>query len=93
MVALTKIGFVVRGKRRMSYEDLKAGGYYGYGYEGAIEEVKDILKKQPFMTFNFLEQYSVRPMITQKEINNFLKELLNWVFQSSGETTKKEVNV
>jgi len=83
------LGSEFGGKGEMSYEDLKAGGYYGYGYEDAVDEVKDILKKQSFICFNVNEQYSISPIITQKEINGFLKDILDWIFQSSGETTNE----
>lgn len=62
--------------------------YYDDGYNDAIKDVKNIIKKQPFINFNVNEQYSIRPMITQKEIYGFLEDVLNWVFQSSEGTVR-----
>ena len=61
------------------------------GYRTAIEEVKTILKNQPFMTFNFLEQYSIRPIITSKERDSFLREILEWALQDTDEKQPPEV--
>jgi len=53
------------------------------GYLEAVDEIKNILKSQPFMKFNVNEQYSIRPIISSKERDSFLKDVLDWVFQSS----------
>ena len=74
----------------MSYADWAAQGNIDYGHERAREEVKEILKNQKFIRFNINEQYSILPIITQGQMNSFLQELLDWVFQSSTQTARDE---
>lgn len=58
------------------------------GVAVAREQVKTILKRQRFMTFNIKDQYSIRPFITSREIDKFLHEILDWVFQEMEGTQK-----
>lgn len=48
--------------------------------DNKIREIKEILENQPFLTFNINDQYSIRPMITSRESENFVKSILNWYF-------------
>ena len=67
----------------MSSTDVALENEWNWGYNAAVDHVKNILKKQSFIHFNINEQYSIQPLITQAQINKFLKDLLDWIFQES----------
>ena len=79
---------------RAKYDDLDADSFVWFSI---LTEIQTLMKTQPFITLNYLGQYSIRPLITQdqsQELVSLLMEIMTkfdttWGMQTSEDTTDK----